>query len=75
MQKSIAVGISLLKEIMTRIDTERGDISRSRYLLRMLEKVYQRNKNDEKLLVDTKKSRDPLDGRLRSLQSSEPSSS
>jgi hypothetical protein len=40
MQSSLAVGISLPKEIVSRIDTERGDIPRSRYLLRLLERVY-----------------------------------
>ncbi|NAL78179.1 hypothetical protein [Nitrososphaera sp. AFS] len=37
MQKSISVGISLPKKIMSEIDTERGDVSRSRFLLRLLE--------------------------------------
>lgn len=40
MQSYIAIGISLPKEILARIDTERGDVSRSRYLLRKLEKMY-----------------------------------
>jgi metal-responsive CopG/Arc/MetJ family transcriptional regulator len=40
MQDHIAVGISLPKEILTRIDTERGDVSRSRFLLRKLEKMF-----------------------------------
>ncbi len=74
MQSTIAVGISLPKEIITKIDSERGDIPRSRYLLRLLEKMYKSNKNGEKLSVNTENSQDPLDSRLRSLQSSEPSS-
>ena len=40
MQSYIAIGISLPKEILAKIDTERGDVSRSRYLLRRLEKLY-----------------------------------
>jgi hypothetical protein len=41
-QSKIAVGISLPKEIVTKIDSERGDVSRSRYLLRIVEKLYRR---------------------------------
>jgi hypothetical protein len=74
MQSTIAVGISLPKEIITKIDSERGDIPRSRYLLRLLEKMYKSNKNGEKLSGNTENSQDPLDSRLRSLQSSESSS-
>jgi metal-responsive CopG/Arc/MetJ family transcriptional regulator len=37
MQNYIAIGISLPKEILTRIDTKRGDVARSRYLLRLIE--------------------------------------
>jgi hypothetical protein len=40
MQKTIAVGISLPKYILVMIDAERGDTSRSRYIFRILEKVY-----------------------------------
>jgi hypothetical protein len=39
MQKYQAVGLSLPKEFMQIIDSERGDISRSKYLLRMLERA------------------------------------
>ena len=74
MQSTIAVGISLPKEIITKIDSERGDIPRSRYLLRLLEKMYKSNKNGEKLSGNTENSQNPLDSRLRSLQSSESSS-
>jgi metal-responsive CopG/Arc/MetJ family transcriptional regulator len=38
MRKSKACGFSLPKELMDRIDKDRGDISRSRYILRLLEK-------------------------------------
>jgi hypothetical protein len=40
MQSSIGIGISLPKEIMKKIDIDRGDIPRSRYVLRMLQKQY-----------------------------------
>jgi hypothetical protein len=40
MQSYIAVGISLSKQIVDKIDVERGDIPRSRYVLRLLEKAY-----------------------------------
>jgi hypothetical protein len=40
MHNCIAIGISLPKEIMKKIDTDRGDVPRSRYLLRMREKQY-----------------------------------
>jgi len=40
MRHSIPIGISLPKEMMSRIDTERGDISRSRFLLRLIECTY-----------------------------------
>jgi metal-responsive CopG/Arc/MetJ family transcriptional regulator len=37
LQRSKGVGISLPKELMAQIDSERGDISRSRFLLRLIE--------------------------------------
>jgi hypothetical protein len=40
MQESIAVGISLPKKIVERIDNDRQDIPRSRYVLRLLENSY-----------------------------------
>jgi metal-responsive CopG/Arc/MetJ family transcriptional regulator len=40
MQSSIAVGISLPANIIKKIDTDRGDVSRSRYVLRIIEKTY-----------------------------------
>jgi metal-responsive CopG/Arc/MetJ family transcriptional regulator len=39
LSKSIATGLSLPAELYIRIEAERGDISRSRYLLRLLEKA------------------------------------
>jgi hypothetical protein len=47
MQNYISVGISLPRKIMKKIDVERGDISRSRYLLRLLEKIYVQNKVED----------------------------
>ena len=41
MQEHKQVGISFPKDILSKIDVERGDISRSRYILRQLEKVLQ----------------------------------
>ena len=38
MQKSISVGISFPKKVIEKIDEERGDVSRSKYLLRVLER-------------------------------------
>ena len=45
MQRYIAIGISFPREIIIKIDTERGDIPRSRYLLRMIENTYKENRN------------------------------
>ena len=42
MQKIIAVGISLPKKIVERIDNDRQDVPRSRYVLRLLENSYLR---------------------------------
>jgi hypothetical protein len=38
MKNNVQVGISFPKNLIIRIDNERGDISRSRYLVRMIEK-------------------------------------
>jgi hypothetical protein len=40
MIRSIAFGISLPTEMMKKIDIDRGDVPRSRYILRILEKQY-----------------------------------
>jgi hypothetical protein len=61
-QSSIAVGISLPKELMSKIDDERGDISPSRYLLRIVEKAYRNQKNSHRSYVNTKNSKNSLDG-------------
>jgi hypothetical protein len=46
MKRYIATGLSLPAEIVHRIDNERGDISRSRFLLRLIERAYQHNQNN-----------------------------
>lgn len=46
MQKSISVGISFPKKVIEKIDEERGDVSRSKYLLKIIERSYL--ENDEK---------------------------
>jgi hypothetical protein len=40
MHKCSCVGISIPTEVLVKIDQERGDISRSKYILRILEKKY-----------------------------------
>jgi metal-responsive CopG/Arc/MetJ family transcriptional regulator len=37
---AIAVGISLPRNILGKIDEDRGDVSRSRFLLRIIERAY-----------------------------------
>lgn len=66
MQDSIGIGISLPKELMKKIDIDRGDIPRSRYVLRMLEKQY--NTFEGKNVVR----RGSLDRRFHTPQPGEP---
>lgn len=61
MQSSIAVGISLPRDIITKIDRERGDISRSRYLLRIVQRVYE---SMSKVDAVKKNSLDSFDNKL-----------
>jgi metal-responsive CopG/Arc/MetJ family transcriptional regulator len=63
MKHIIGIGISLPKKLMEKIDTDRGDIPRSRYVLRMLEKQY---------TFEAKKDTGSLDRRIETLQSSKP---
>ena len=44
MAKSIPVGISIPENILKQIDKDRKDVSRSRYLLRKLERSYTNQK-------------------------------
>jgi hypothetical protein len=67
MQYKIAVGISLPTKLMEKIDTDRGDIPRRRYVLRILEKQYT-------LKGENVIEKDLLDRRLGTLQSSKHSS-
>jgi metal-responsive CopG/Arc/MetJ family transcriptional regulator len=71
MQKSIAVGISLPRKLMSQIDIQRGDISRSRFLLRLIEhaSIAERRRSISK--VQIKKSGDPLDHGIETPRSSE----
>jgi len=39
--ESIPVGVSLPREIIHKIDLDRKDISRSRYLLRLIKRAYE----------------------------------
>ena len=41
MQKCKSMGLSLPRELMLKIDGDRGDVSRSRFLLRLIEKAYE----------------------------------
>ena len=54
MEHRIPIGISLSEEIVYTIDTKRGDIPRSRYIQRALEKLCRTRSQEEK-------SRDSLD--------------
>ena len=55
--KNIPFGISLTEELKNLIDKERGDISRSRYICRLIEHNYQNLKvKDEKKILDNKNS-------------------
>lgn len=55
MQDYISTGISFRKEIIYKIDAERGDVPRSKYLGRILERYYyliqepQKNKKNDTL--------------------------
>jgi hypothetical protein len=59
MQVSIAVGISLPSKIVEKIDSERGDVPRSRYVLKMIEKFY----GIERALVQNGKEQQQIDSR------------
>jgi hypothetical protein len=41
MKRYTSTGLSLPNDLMQKIDSDRGDVSRSRYMLRLLEKAYQ----------------------------------
>ncbi|CAN5147328.1 hypothetical protein BH18THE2_BH18THE2_35790 [soil metagenome] len=71
MQRKIPVGISFPKDIVSKIDNERGDIPRSRYLLRIVEKKLRRSETEERIYSERKDNPDPLESRFEGLQSSE----
>ena len=55
--KKIPFGISLSQELKNLIDKERGDISRSKYICRLIEYNFQNLKvKDEKKILDNKNS-------------------
>ncbi len=56
MQVSQSVGISLPVSLLKRIDSERGDIPRSRFFLRMIESSYDDYLSDDLNEVKNKKS-------------------
>jgi hypothetical protein len=60
MQNTICVGLSLPKEILKKIDKERQDISRSKYVLRIIEKLYlQDDKENNNCCYDSLDSSSP----------------
>jgi hypothetical protein len=63
MKSNLVLGISLPRQIVGQIDSERGDVPRSRYVLRILQKQYALKGIEEK--------EGSLDRRLETLQSSE----
>jgi hypothetical protein len=69
MQVSQSVGISLPVSLLKRIDSERGDIPRSRFLLRLLQKLS--HDNTETYGQDVNK-KDSVDQRTAIPQSTEP---
>lgn len=73
MQGSKPVGISLPQDIVRKIDAQRGDVSRSRWVLRLLEKVYldqgQAHRFAEQQFIESLK--DSFESRIGSQQSNE----
>lgn len=50
MKRCISTGLSLPTDLMKKIDAERGDVPRSRFLLRLLEKTYSAENNEKEVL-------------------------
>ena len=76
MTKVYSVGISLPIEIISKIDAERGDIPRSRYILRVLQNTYSTSRKLKEgknyfTIRNNNNSQDSPDRRLETLQSSE----
>jgi hypothetical protein len=59
-KKSIPVGISLPKDLISKIDEERGEIPRSRYLFRRLQTIFM-NENKQFFNTGRKRFSDSLD--------------
>ncbi len=43
-----STGLSLPSDLLQKIDEERGDVSRSRFLLRLIQRAYEEKKMREK---------------------------
>jgi hypothetical protein len=56
MQTSVSVGISLPQDIILSIDAQRGDIPRSRWVLRLLEKAYTGQRQEQQRNTKIEKS-------------------
>jgi hypothetical protein len=63
MQSNLALGISLPRQIIKQIDSDRGDVPRSRFVLRILEKQY---------TIKQMREKGPLDHEFDTLGSSKP---
>jgi hypothetical protein len=75
MQVSQSVGISLPVSLLKRIDSERGDIPRSRFLLRLLQKMSHDNNVTYGDMVQKSQAvhrNDSVDKRMGIPQSTEP---
>jgi len=46
MKRYKSTGLSLPAELMEMMDSERGDVPRSRFLLRLIEKAYEKNQEE-----------------------------
>ena len=53
MKATISVGVSLPSDIISKIDRKRGDVSRSRFLLRLIENVEELKMESKKVLKQT----------------------
>jgi metal-responsive CopG/Arc/MetJ family transcriptional regulator len=79
MTKVNPVGISLPTEIISKIDAERGDVPRSRYILRVLQDTYSKKRKlkeegrSSSTVIKNKNNsgQDSPDRRLETLQPSE----
>jgi hypothetical protein len=72
MTKVNSVGISLPTEIISKVDAERGDVPRSRYILRVLrETLFKKTKLGSSNATKSNISKDSPDHRHETLQSGE----